>query len=1122
MTASSLISRLVTPSLAVAGFLLLASEAPAREWFVGKAGNDGNSGLNKNEAFLTIGKGLAEMSAGDTLTLGPGEYAEAVQRQDLGDAEHETIIRAELPGTALLRGDVAMPPLEKVKGLRFVYSAAVEEKPVAVLEVDTLHNLSERFGKIAPEFEPGTWYYDEAEKRVYLSSSDLEVPTADHFRISVTPVSGMILENPQRVNVEGLAFTGFFPAEKKKHPYFNYVGGLMLLEPRACTVRNVTAYLNGQGICLVGGQDTIIEDCIAYGNGSPYHDQGGNIVQYQPNEAVIRNNLSYGSSKESIKMYSGFAGPTLLQGNVSWGAWADYYIKGGDNEFVTKQSLGDGNVGFSVSSVLNVKRNLFGGVNHYNRDMTPDNVMLPGLDRSREFADFLNLDFRLQADSTLRGSGPEGTDRGPYPYVANVFYVAADGADTNAGDAISRPWKTLAHGFKKLQAGETLYLSTGTYEVPAQWKAPGEKGKPVVLRGRGSDRVFLKGAITVQGGETQWERLVFLDPVQTDNSAVTFAQCQFLGRTTGLSVKGGAQSRVTHCEFVGFDEAGLRVEGSDPLFLAGNIFANQKAPAVVCANPKEIRYSDYNSYARADGVWQLGGKPESLPDLQKVSDSHSRIIVPEFVAADPGLTLVNRVAFSSRGPLGKPLGNYPTFPVRPARLEGPFLHSVTDTTANLEWWTPQMAHCQITWGHSPETMQTRWVFTAGYGGMTLTGLEPGKSYAFKILQVDPTKDVVPFRNFYLEGFDENLIGSKKFITYLPEKFPQATVAFETLKTAPEAKTYYVSKEGSDADDGFSVQTAWATISHAASQVQAGDTVQIGAGEYAETVWMRAGGDKDRLIRFQPVPGAHVVLHGDNGRLNNGMILRGRSFVGIDGIRFQGFGFGGEIYPSSLQLYESNDVQITRCFMDGRTITYSVPFIDAWACRDLLIKNCVIMQAMNSGMFLTRCPDARIEHCVFFRNYTGHAAVVNKADEKVHFDSCIFTDLTVGKEKVRLLELPMNEAFSQANNVFFLRTQGEERAAVFDFYKSVGRLKLPEYFAQFGAQESVEGDPGFVGMEGLKSVGKSSYPPDQLIQKRPLDFADFFITNPEMVKKGVGLQKSAFAEFENLKSEEAKP
>ena len=46
---------------------------------------------------------------GDTLSIGRGEYAEAVARKGLGSAEKETVIRAEMRGTVLLRGDVDAP-----------------------------------------------------------------------------------------------------------------------------------------------------------------------------------------------------------------------------------------------------------------------------------------------------------------------------------------------------------------------------------------------------------------------------------------------------------------------------------------------------------------------------------------------------------------------------------------------------------------------------------------------------------------------------------------------------------------------------------------------------------------------------------------------------------------------------------------------------------------------------------------------------------------------------------------------------------------------------------------------------------------------------------------------------
>lgn len=73
------------------------------------------------------------------------------------------------------------------------------------------------------------------------------------------------------------------------------------------------------------------------------------------------------------------------------------------------------NIGLSTYVVDNVEHNLVGDQNH-NRSMSADNVILAGLDMNREFADHLNLDFRWQATSTLRGSGPTGVDRGPYAY----------------------------------------------------------------------------------------------------------------------------------------------------------------------------------------------------------------------------------------------------------------------------------------------------------------------------------------------------------------------------------------------------------------------------------------------------------------------------------------------------------------------------------------------------------------------------------------------------------------------------------------------------------------------------------------------------------------------------------
>ena len=96
------------------------SGANAAVYFVNKKGNDANDGRSRQAAFLSIQKGVDALKPGDTLTIGPGEYLENVQRAGLGSPDADTVIRAEVPGTALLRGDVAAPEFKKVDGYRFV------------------------------------------------------------------------------------------------------------------------------------------------------------------------------------------------------------------------------------------------------------------------------------------------------------------------------------------------------------------------------------------------------------------------------------------------------------------------------------------------------------------------------------------------------------------------------------------------------------------------------------------------------------------------------------------------------------------------------------------------------------------------------------------------------------------------------------------------------------------------------------------------------------------------------------------------------------------------------------------------------------------------------------------
>jgi len=67
----------------------------------------------------------------------------------------DTIVRAEVPGTAGLRGDVPAPEFKEVEGDRFVYAAQFDRAPEAVLEHHRLHTLLPKANVPELDLDPG-------------------------------------------------------------------------------------------------------------------------------------------------------------------------------------------------------------------------------------------------------------------------------------------------------------------------------------------------------------------------------------------------------------------------------------------------------------------------------------------------------------------------------------------------------------------------------------------------------------------------------------------------------------------------------------------------------------------------------------------------------------------------------------------------------------------------------------------------------------------------------------------------------------------------------------------------------------------------------------------------------
>lgn len=106
-----------------------------------------------------------------------------------------------------------------------------------------------------------------------------------------------------------------------------------------------------------------------------------------------------------------------------------------------------------------------------------------------------------------------------------------------------------------------------------------------------------------------------------------------------------------------------------------------------------------------------------------------------------------------------------------------------------------------------------------------------------------------------------------------------------------AKTYYVSANGSDKNDGFSTQNAFATLQKAANQTQPGDTVLVMNGTYTQpsdsngnVLTVRNSGTANAWITYKAYPG-HQPKIASTGW--TGIEIQGADYITIEGFELVG-------------------------------------------------------------------------------------------------------------------------------------------------------------------------------------------------------------------------------------------
>ena len=198
---------LILPLLA-----LLAASASAAEYFVSTTGDDSASGTSRSTAFATIAKGVNVLQPGDTLTILPGEYFESINAKVAGTADAPITIRAERPGTVLMRGDVDVSGFEPAPGLRGVFVTKFDQRVESVAERSTRRTCIPKLSPKEVEMELATYYHDEEEGLLYIHSSDSRSPDLHSTVVSVTNGCGLAFVEPgagHHVTVDGLSFTGY-------------------------------------------------------------------------------------------------------------------------------------------------------------------------------------------------------------------------------------------------------------------------------------------------------------------------------------------------------------------------------------------------------------------------------------------------------------------------------------------------------------------------------------------------------------------------------------------------------------------------------------------------------------------------------------------------------------------------------------------------------------------------------------------------------------------------------------------------------------------------------------------------------------------------------------------------
>ncbi|NLF92748.1 MAG: hypothetical protein GX564_02575, partial [Oligosphaeraceae bacterium] len=338
--------------------------------------------------------------AGDVIIFAPGEYHGSF-RSDRG----EVTLRAAIPGSAVLRGDVDAPAFSATQA--GIWMCPWPQIPEAVNERDSflIYKYVPNLIQLAKSL--AAWTYDETKGQLYVRTSDGEAPDRHYLTISTINATGLhfqagsAAEGIRNLTIEGLVLTGFnsrtkiFSGVTSSHR--NTRWGAMITSVREnVVIRGVSAFLNGYGIGIGNNsQGAVIENCRVFGNRTPYNYSAGGICIFGPSDnSRISGCIGADNHGHDVCVYGGKLTNFKFAENICYGtlrtkatfADPDIFV---DRCITTGASHIRGKGTMRNSVVLNSI--------DFPEDYREDNILVrnnPDLNLDRDFADPVNFDFR--------------------------------------------------------------------------------------------------------------------------------------------------------------------------------------------------------------------------------------------------------------------------------------------------------------------------------------------------------------------------------------------------------------------------------------------------------------------------------------------------------------------------------------------------------------------------------------------------------------------------------------------------------------------------------------------------------------------------------------------------------